>query len=198
MRKLGAIFAAVIAAFSIATATVVPAQAAAAPTVLTVSNKTPLPAGGQNMIVTGTNLNLVTGVIVDKSAAQIVSQVPTKLVFITPAHEAGRVSITFFYGAKKLIYKDSLVYKKGPSRALVPLPYIPDTLKVGKTFSMVPGNPAWATVVLSRTPNTCTVDSALNVKGVAKGTCLLQISITLDTMDPTYRGRDAVYDVVIN
>ncbi len=198
MRKILATLATVAAVLGFAASTVAPAQAASAPTILTVSNKTPLPAGGQNEIITGTNLNLVTAVIVDKTAVQIVSQTATKLVFITPAHEAGRVGFTLYYGSKKLIYPDSLVYKKGPSRALAPLPYIPDTLKVGASFSMVPGDPKWATTVLSLTPANCSVDSALNVKALKKGTCKLQISIVLDTMDPNYRGRDAMYDVTIN
>ena len=198
MRKFVATVAAIAAVFGLVTASSTAAQAASAPTILAISNKNPLPAGGQNEIVTGTGLTLVTGVLVGTTAAQIVSQTATKLVFITPAHEAGRVGITLYYGSKKLVYPDSLVYKKGPTRALAPLPYIPDTLKVGKTFSMVPGNPAWVTTVLSKTPATCTVDSQLNVKGLRKGDCLLQISIVLDTMDPTYRGRDAMYDVVIN
>ncbi|MFM6962725.1 MAG: IPT/TIG domain-containing protein [Micrococcales bacterium] len=199
MRKLLAIIATAAVAFGIATVATAPAQAAStSPTILAVSNKTPLPAGGQNVILTGTNLNVVTSVLVDKSVAQVVSQVPTKLVFITPEHLAGRVGITLIYGTKKYVYGDSMVYKAGPTRALVPLPYIPDTLKVGASFSMVPGNPAWATTVVSKTPLTCTVDASLNVTGVKKGTCLLAFSIVLDTLDRTYRGRDAVYDVVIN
>ncbi len=198
MRKFLAIAAAAAAVIGITTATVAPAQAASTPTILTVSNKNPLPAGGQNEILTGTNLNLVTAVIVDKTAAQIVSQTATKLVFIIPAHAAGRVGFTLYYSGKKLAYPDSLVYKAGPTRALAPLPYIPDTLKVGASFSMVPGDPKWATSVLSLTPLTCSVDSALTVKGLKKGTCQLQISIVLDTMDPTYRGRDAMYDLTVN
>jgi hypothetical protein len=198
MRKLLAIFAAVATVFGISTATVVPAQAATTPVILTVSNKAPLPAGGQNIILTGKNFNVVTSVIVDTTRATMVSKTDTKLVFISPAHSAARVGITLVYGTKKYLYPDSLVYKVGPTRALVPLPYIPDTLKVGASFSMVPGNPAWATTVTSLTQATCTVDANLNVKAIKKGTCQLQISIVLDTMDRTYRGRDAMYDLTVN
>jgi len=199
MRKLLAIAAAAAAVIGFTTATVAPAQAASTPTILTISNRTPLPAGGQNEIVTGTNLNLVTSVVVDKAPGRIVSQTATKLVFILPAHALGKTGITLYYGTNKTYaYPNSLVYKVGPSRALVPLPYIPDTLKVGATFSMVPGEPAWATTVTSLTPTLCSVDSALNVKALKKGTCQLQISIVLDTMDPNYRGRDAMYDLTVN
>lgn len=198
MRKLIAILAATIAVFGITTATSMPAQAASTPSILTVSNKNPLPAGGQNITLTGANLNVVTSVLVDTSVAQIVSQAATKLVFISPAHSAARVGITLVYGSKKYLYPDSLVYKAGLSRALVPLPFIPDTLKVGKTFSMVPGNAAWVTVVQSLTPLLCSVDSNLNVKGLKKGDCMLQFTITVDSMDPAYRSRTAMYDVTIN
>jgi hypothetical protein len=197
MRKLVAIISATAFLFG-ATSAVMPAQAASTPVITQVSNKNPLPAGGQNIVLTGTNLNKVTSVIVDKDPAQIVSAAATKLVFISPAHVAARVSITLYYTGGKYIYADSLVYKAGPTRALVPLPFIPDTMKVGNTFSMVPGNPKWATVVLSRTPALCSVSSDLTVKALKKGECQLDISITLDTLDPTYRGRQAIYFVTVN
>jgi hypothetical protein len=197
MRTLLAFVATAAAVIGITTATIAPAQAAVSPSVLTVSNKNPLPAGGQNIIITGKNLDIVTAVLVDTVSAQIVSQSASTLVFITPAHVAARVGFSLVYGSKKLNYPDSLVYKLGPKRALVPLPYIPDTLKIGASFSMVPGNPAWVTTVKSLTPAVCSVDTALNVKALKRGSCLLQISIVLDTMDPAYRGRVALYDVTV-
>jgi hypothetical protein len=101
------------------------------------------------------------------------------------------------YPGGKLTLKDALIYRDGPRRALVPLPYIPDTLKVGKTFSMKTGDPAWVVTVKSLTPRTCTV-SGLIVKGKARGDCALQFSITVDTNNRTYRSRDAMWDLVIN
>lgn len=196
MRRVISIATAILTVVGIATTAAVPAQAASTPTIQQVSNKTPLPAGGQNVTLTGNYLTKVTAVIVGGSSATIVSKATKKLVFITPAHAQGRVSITLKYPGGKYVLADSMLYKPGPSRALVPLPWIPDTLKVGGKFSMQPGNAAWVVQTTSNTPATCTV-AGLIVTAVHKGSCELQFTITVDTMDPTYRSRQALFDINI-
>lgn len=178
--------------------TVAPAKAAPAkPLVTQVSNKRPLPAGGQNVSLTGTNLHLVKSVFVDTASAQVVTKTTTSLVFITPAHASGLVSITLTYATGSVVVKDAMLYKDGPSRALVPLPYIPETLKVGKAFSMQPGNKAWSIKIVNGTPKICKVAGML-VTGLRKGECSLSFDITVDSMDSTYRSRQALYFVTIN
>lgn len=175
----------------------VPANAASAPVILQVSNKKPLPAGGQNITLYGSNLQLTTSVIVDKSVATIVSKAATKLTFITPAHMNGLASISLKYGSKTYVLKDALLYKDSANRVLAPLPYIPESLKVGRTVSMTPGNPAWQVVVTTDTPNICSVNG-LVVKALKKGECSLSIDMNVDTMDRTYRSRSALYFITVN
>jgi hypothetical protein len=196
MRKFIAAVAMIasVLGFSIAAA---PANAATAPSILQVSNKKPLPAGGQNITLYGANLTLVTGVVVDKSNATIVSKAATKLTFITPAHSNGLASISLKYGTKTYVLKDALLYKDSANRVLAPLPYIPETLKVGKTVEMTPGNSAWQVVVTTDTPAVCSV-SGLVVTGLKKGECSLNIDVNVDTMDRTYRSRSALYFITIN
>ena len=196
MRKFIAAVAMIasVLGFSIAAA---PANAATAPSILQVSNKKPLPAGGQNITLYGANLTLVTGVVVDKSNATIVSKAATKLTFITPAHSNGLASITLKYGTKTYVLKDALLYKDSANRVLAPLPYIPETLKLGKTVEMTPGNSAWQVVVTTDTPAVCSV-TGLVVKGLKKGECSLSIDVNVDTMDRTYRSRSALYFITIN
>ena len=196
MRKFIAAVAMIasVLGFSIAAA---PANAATAPSILQVSNKKPLPAGGQNITLYGANLTLVTGVVVDKSNATIVSKAATKLTFITPAHSNGLASISLKYGTKTYVLKDALLYKDSANRVLAPLPYIPETLKLGKTVEMTPGNSAWQVVVTTDTPAVCSV-SGLVVTGLKKGECSLNIDVNVDTMDRTYRSRSALYFITIN
>jgi hypothetical protein len=101
------------------------------------------------------------------------------------------------YAGGSYVLKDAMIYKAGPTRALVPLPYIPETLKVGKAFSMQPGNKAWAIKITNSTPKICKVNGML-VTGLKKGECALSFDITVDSMDPTYRSRSALYFVTIN
>ena len=196
MRKFIAAVAMIasVLGFSLAAA---PANAAAAPKVLQVSNKKPLPAGGQNITLYGTSLNLVSAVIVDKTAATVVSKAATKLVFITPAHANGLAAISLKYGTKTYVLKDALLYKDSANRVLAPLPYIPETLKLGRTVSMTPGNSAWQVVVTTDTPAICTI-TGLVVKAIKKGECALNIDVNVDTMDRTYRSRSALYFITVN
>ena len=196
MRKFAAIVTMIATMFALSTATAATA-APAKPTITQVSNKKPLPAGGQNITLTGTNLTLVTSVYVDTSNAQVVSKSANSLTFISPAHVSSLVSITLMYAGGTYVLKDAMVYKAGPSRALVPLPYIPETLKVGKAFSMQPGNKDWAIKIVNSTPKICKVNGML-VTGLKKGECSLSFDITVDSMDPTYRSRQALYFVTIN
>lgn len=198
MRKFAAIVTMIATMFTLSAVSVAPANAAPAkPTITQVSNKRPLPAGGQNVTLRGTNLNVVTSVYVDNLNAQVVTKTSTSLVFITPAHAEGLVSITLMHAAGKFVLKDSMLYKKGPSRALVPLPFIPETLKVGKAFSMQPGSKDWVITIKNGTPKICKVSGML-VTGLRKGECSLSFDITVDSMDPTYRSRQALYFVTIN
>jgi ABC-type transport system involved in multi-copper enzyme maturation permease subunit len=196
MRKFIAAVAMIasVLGFSIAAT---PANAASAPSILQVSNKKPLPAGGQNITLYGTNLTLVSAVIVDKSTATVVSKAATKLTFITPAHMNGLASISLKYGTKTYVLKDALLYKDSANRVLAPLPYIPETLKVGKTVEMTPGNSAWQVVVTTDTPTVCSIDG-LVVKALKKGECSLNIDVNVDTMDRTYRSRSALYFITVN
>ena len=184
-----------ILGFSIAAA---PAQASSAvPSILQVNNNRPLPAGGQNITLFGRNLNVVTAVIIDKSPATIVSKTATNLVFITPPHAEGRVSISLKYGTRTLVVRDSLLYKASANRVLVPLPFIPETLKVGRTVSMLPGNSAWKVTVTTTSTRICSING-LVVTALRKGECALSLDVEVDNMDPTYRSRQALYFVTIN
>ena len=184
-----------ILGFSIAAA---PAQASSAvPSILQVNNNRPLPAGGQNITLFGRNLNVVTAVIIDKSPATIVSKTATNLVFITPPHAEGRVSISLKYGTRTLVVRDSLLYKASANRVLVPLPFIPETLKAGRTVIMTPGNPAWNVTVTTTSKNICSI-SGLVVNALRKGECALSLNVEVDTMDPTYRSRQALYFITVN
>jgi hypothetical protein len=198
MRKFAAIVTMIATMFALSTVTTAPANAAPAkPTITQVSNKKPLPAGGQNVSLRGTNLTVVTAVYIDNLNAQIVTKTASNLVFITPAHAEGLVSITLMHPAGSYVLKDAMLYKKGPSRALVPLPYIPETLKVGKAFSMQPGSKDWVITIKNGTPKICKVTGML-VTGLRKGECSLSFDITVDSMDSTYRSRQALYFVTIN
>lgn len=198
MRKFAAIVTMIATMFVLSTASATVANAAPAkPSITMVSNKRPLPGGGQNITLTGTNLTSVTSVYVDKTNAQVVTKTAGSLVFISPAHASGLVSITLMYAGGSYVFKDAMIYKAGPTRALVPLPYIPETLKVGKAFSMQPGNKAWVIKITNGSPQICKVSGML-VTGLKKGECSLSFDITVDSMDPTYRSRQALYFVTIN
>ncbi len=197
MRKLIATVAMIasVLGFSLAAA---PANAApAVPSILQVNNKKPLPAGGQNITLFGTNLNVVTSVVIDKTTATIVSKSATALTFISPAHTEGLVAISLKYGTKTKVVKDALLYKGSLNRVLAPLPYIPETLKVGRTVSMLPGNSTWKVVVTTDTPKTCSI-TGLVVTALRKGECALTIDVEVPTMDTTYRSRQALYFITVN
>lgn len=196
MRKVIAAVAMIASVLGLSLAAA-PANAASAPSILQVSNKKPLPAGGQNITLYGANLNLVTAVLVDKTTATMVSKAAANLTFIAPAHMNGLASISLKYGSKTYVLKDALLYKDSANRVLAPLPYIPENLKVGKTVTMTPGNSAWQVVVTTDTPAACSV-SGLVVKALKKGECSLNIDVNVDTMDRTYRSRSALYFITIN
>ena len=181
--------------FSIAAA---PAQAVTAvPSVQQINIKKPLPAGGQNITLFGKNLNVVTAVIIDKTQATVVSKSSASLTFISPPHAEGRVSISLKYGTRTVVVRDSLLYKASANRVLVPLPFIPETLRVGRTVSMLPGNPAWNVTVTTTSSNVCSI-TGLVVTALRKGECALTLDIEVPTMDPTYRSRQALYFITIN
>ena len=181
--------------FSIAAA---PAQAApAVPSIQQINIKKPLPAGGQNITLFGKNLNVVTAVIIDKTQATVVSKSGTSLTFISPPHAEGRVNISLKYGTKTYVLKDSLLYKASANRVLVPLPFIPETLKVGRTVSMLPGSSAWKVTVTTTSPSICSI-TGLVVTALRKGECALSLDVEVDTMDPTYRSRQALYFITVN
>jgi len=178
--------------------TAAPAQAVTAvPSVSQVNIKKPLPAGGQNITLFGKNLNLVTAVIIDKTPATIVSKSGPSLTFISPAHAEGRVNISLKYGTRTVVIRDSLLYKASANRVLVPLPFIPETLKVGRTVSMLPGNSAWKVTVTTTSTRICSING-LVVTALRKGECALSLDVEVDNMDPTYRSRQALYFVTIN
>lgn len=178
--------------------TAAPAQAApAVPSIQQINIKKPLPAGGQNITLFGKNLNVVTAVIIDKTQATVVSKSGTSLTFISPAHPEGLVSISLKYGTKTYLYRDSLLYKASANRVLVPLPFIPETLKVGRTVSMLPGNSAWKVTVTTTSTSICSI-TGLVVKALRKGECALTLDIEVPTMDPTYRSRQALYFITVN
>jgi hypothetical protein len=181
--------------FSIAAA---PAQAApAVPSIQQINIKKPLPAGGQNITLFGKNLNVVTAVIIDKTQATVVSKSGTSLTFISPPHAEGRVNISLKYGTKTYVLRDSLLYKASANRVLVPLPFIPETLKVGRTVSMLPGSSAWKVTVTTTSPSICSI-TGLVVTALRKGECALSLDVEVDTMDPTYRSRQALYFITVN
>ncbi len=197
MRKFIAAVAMIASVLGMSVAAAPANAATPVPKILQVSNKKPLPAGGQNITLYGTNLNLVSAVIVDKTTATMVSKEATKLVFITPAHANGLANISLKYGSKTYVLKDALLYKDSANRVLAPLPYIPETLKVGRTVSMTPGNSAWQVVVTTDTPTICSI-TGLEVKALKKGECALNIDVNVDTMDRTYRSRSALYFITVN
>jgi hypothetical protein len=181
--------------FSIAAA---PAQAApAVPSITQISITKPLPAGGQNITLFGKNLSVVTEVIIDKTKATVVSKTSTTLTFISPPHAEGKVNVTLKYGTKTYVLRGGLLYKASLNRVLVPLPFIPETLRVGRTVSMTPGNPAWKVTVTTSTSRICSI-SGLVVKALRKGECGLSLNVETPNMDPTYRSRQALYFITIN
>lgn len=181
--------------FSIAAA---PAQAApAVPSIQQINIKKPLPAGGQNITLFGKNLNVVTAVIIDKTPATIVSKSALSLTFISPPHAEGRVNVSLKYGTKTYVLRDSLLYKASANRVLVPLPFIPETLRVGRTVSMLPGNSAWKVTVTTTSTRICSI-TGLVVRALRKGECALSIDMEVDTMDTTYRSRQALYFITVN
>lgn len=197
MRKFISALALIASVVGLSVATA-PAQAATVvPAIQQINIKKPLPAGGQNITLFGKNLNVVTSVIVDKSEATIVSKNSTNLTFISPPHVEGLVSIFLKYGTKTYVYRDSLLYKASANRVLVPLPFIPETLRVGRTVSMTPGNPAWIVSVTTTSTRICSVNG-LVVKALRKGECAMTLDIEVPTMDPTYRSRQALYFITVN
>jgi hypothetical protein len=136
-------------------------------------------------------------VVVDKTTATIVSKSATALTFISPAHAEGLVAISLKYGTKTRVVKDALLYKGSANRVLAPLPYIPETLKAGRTVSMLPGNSTWKVVVTTDTPAICSI-TGLVVTAVRKGECALTIDVEVPTMDTTYRSRQALYFITVN
>lgn len=197
MRKFISALALIASVVGLSVATA-PAQAATVvPAIQQINIKKPLPAGGQNITLFGKNLNVVTSVIVDKSEATIVSKNSTNLTFISPPHVEGLVSIFLKYGTKTYVYRDSLLYKASANRVLVPLPFIPETLRVGRTVSMTPGNPAWKVTVTTTSTRICSI-TGLVVKALRKGECALTLDIEVPTMDPTYRSRQALYFITVN
>ena len=99
MRKFIAAVAMIASVLGMSVTTAPATAATPVPKILQVNNKKPLPAGGQNITLYGTNLHVTTAVIIDKTAAAVVSKTATKLVFITPAHASGLVSISLKYGS---------------------------------------------------------------------------------------------------
>ena len=197
MRKLisAVTLIASVLGFSIAAA---PAQAApAVPSITQISITKPLPAGGQNITLFGKNLSVVTEVIIDKTKATVVSKTSTTLTFISPPHAEGKVNVTLKYGTKTYVLRGGLLYKASLNRVLVPLPFIPETLRVGRTVSMTPGNPAWKVTVTTSTSRICSI-SGLVVKALRKGECGLSLNVETPNMDPTYRSRQALYFITIN
>ena len=197
MRKLisAVTLVASVLGFSIAAA---PAQAAPrVPSITQISITKPLPAGGQNITLFGKNLSVVSGVVIDKTAATIVSKTATTLTFISPPHAEGRVNVSLKYGTKTYVLRGGLIYKASLNRVLVPLPFIPETLRVGRTVSMTPGNPAWKVTVTTSTSRICSI-SGLVVKALRKGECGLSLNVETPNMDPTYRSRQALYFITIN
>lgn len=196
MRKFAAIVTMIATMFALSAVSTAPASAAS-PSISRVSTKKLLPSGGENVTLTGVNLRLVTSVYVDKTLAQVVMKSNTHLVFISPAHAEGVVSLTLLHPGGSFVLERATAYRLQAFKTLVPIPYIPETLKVGKAFSMQPGNQAWVIKITNSTPKVCKV-SGLLVTGLRKGECSLSFFITVDTMDPTYRSRQALYFVTIN
>jgi hypothetical protein len=175
-----------------------PAQAApAAPSILQVSNTRPLPAGGQNIILYGKNLNVVTAVIIDKTQAAIVSKSSTTLVFISPPHAEGRVNISLKHGAKTYVLRDALRYKYSPYAPLAPLPFIPETLRAGRTVSLAPFDSNWKVTVTTTSTRICSV-TGLVVKALRRGECALLIDIDVPYTDRNFRSREALYFITVN
>jgi hypothetical protein len=181
--------------FSIAAA---PAQAATAvPSITQININKPLPAGGQNITLFGKNFSVVSEVIIDKTTATIVSKTATTLTFISPPHAEGRVNVSLKYGTKTYVLRGGLLYKASLNRVLVPLPFIPETLRAGRTVSMQPGNSAWKVTVSTTSTRICSI-TGLEVKALRRGECALSIEIEVPTMDPTYRSRQALYFITVN
>jgi hypothetical protein len=181
--------------FSIAAA---PAQAATAvPSITQININKPLPAGGQNITLFGKNFSVVSQVIIDKTTATIVSKTATTLTFISPPHAEGRVNVSLKYGTKTYVLRGGLLYKASLNRVLVPLPFIPETLRAGRTVSMQPGNSAWKVTVSTTSTRICSI-TGLEVKALRRGECALSIEIEVPTMDPTYRSRQALYFITVN
>lgn len=197
MRKLISVVTLIACVYGFLIASIPAKAAPAVPSILQVDNKRPLPAGGQNITLFGKNLNVVTSVSVDKLQATIVAQSRTSLTFISPPHEEGQADVSLSYGPKTSVFRNALSYKASAQRVPVPLPFIPETLRVGRNFSILPTNSDWKIKATTTTNRICSV-TGLVVKALRKGECAISMVVDAPVMDRTYRSRLALYFIIIN
>jgi hypothetical protein len=194
MKKLLIALVAAIAAITMS----VPAIAASPkPTVTYVDNKKPAVAGGTQITITGTNLDTVTSVTVDNGYATVAAKSATSLTFITPQHGLGPATVLITNPAGTATF---VITYSPQRRPLVPSPVLPDTLKVGKSYTIVGQDPAWKVTLTTDTPKTCSVKKNV-VKGLKKGGCALNIDINPDNeqgSNPNWRGKLIIDSILIN
>lgn len=177
---------------------VAPAQAAGAkPIIESLSYRTPDVRGGQYIQIGGQNLNTVTQVLVDSNAVSIVNQTANTLMIVTPAHDEAYATLTLFSPSGQVSQLDAFSFRPGSRRALAPVPYIPETLKVGKTFKFVPFESTLTVVAKSTTPKICTVIGP-NLKSIKKGSCNLSIAVNIQGNNAKFRSTVTELGVTVN
>lgn len=197
MRKL-AIAVTAIASMIGLSISVAPAQAAGAkPVIESLSYRTPDIRGGQYIQIGGQNLNTVTQVLVDSNPASIVNQTSNTLMFVTPSHDEAYATLTLFSPSGQVSQIDAFSYRPGSRRALAPVPYIPETFKVGKTYKLLPFENTLAVVAKSFTPKICTV-SGLTLKAIKKGSCNLSVAVNIKGANAKFRSTVTELGVTVN
>lgn len=166
------------------------------PTVTSVDNRKPAPAGGTVISITGTNLGSVTSVAVDNSLATVTAKTSTKLTFIAPQHALGAAIVLITNPAGTTTF--GITYSP-QRRPLVPSPTLPDSLRVGASYTVTAQDPSWTVTLTTDSPKICTIKGTV-VKGIKKGSCLLNIDINPDaagsSSNPNWRGKVVIDSIL--
>lgn len=190
-------FAAVITALTFAFAGSPALAASLKPTITTMSNTKPAAAGGTPITVTGTNLGTVTSITVDNSYATVSKKSSKSLTFLAPQHALGVAKVLITNPAGTATFNINYSPQRRP---LVPSPTLPVSIKLNASYTVTAQDPTWVVTLTTDTPKTCSTSGA-TVKGIAKGSCVLNIDINPDPAtgsNPSWRGKVIVDSLLIN
>lgn len=194
MKKLLISITAVLAALTMS----IPAQAAPSlkPTVTSVDNTKPVAGGGTPITVSGNNLDTVTSITVDNNYATVSSKTATSLTFLAPQHALGVATVLITNPAGTATFTISYSPQRRP---LVPSPTLPDTLRLNASYTVKAQDLSWKVTLTTDTPKTCSVKAA-TVKGIKRGSCVLNITINPDNAlgsNPNWRGKVVIDSILV-